>query len=145
MKANKRVVFDCNTLVSALIRGDTPPGAAFDLARSHCDLITSEACLVEMKRIFYKDKFANYFSREEADIFLEVFREAAEVVERTEEIRACRDPKDDMYLETAVAAKADYIVTGDADLLILNPFRGISILSPRDFLDFVLSEPLSHP
>lgn len=136
MEPNKRVVFDCNILVSALIRSDSIPAMAFDRARIHCELITSEACLAEMQRIFSKEKFARYFAREEADLFLEVFREAAVIVEPIEQIRVCRDPKDDKYLEAAVTAQADCIVSGDPDLLILHPFRKIEILSPRDFLDY---------
>lgn len=138
MKQNKKVVFDCNVLISALIRGDSAPGQAFDRARKHCDLVTSEDCLAEMRRIFYKEKFTRYFSREEADLLLEVFRAAAEIVDKKEQIQACRDPNDDKYLEAAIAAQADCIVSGDPDLLTLNPFRDIPILSPRDFLDFPL-------
>ncbi len=52
-----------------------------------------------------------------------------------ETIRACRDPKDDKYLELAVAAKADCVITGDHDLLVLNPFRGIPILLAADFVN----------
>lgn len=69
---------------------------------------------------------------------MEVFRTASQVVEPQEQIQACRDPKDDIYLETAVSAQADCIVSGDPDLLALHPFRGIFILTPRDFLDFPL-------
>ena len=50
-------------------------------------------------------------------------------------ITACRDPKDNKFLEAAIAARADVIVTGDADLLALHPFRGIPILSPAAFLE----------
>ena len=49
-------------------------------------------------------------------------------------VQVCRDPKDDRILELAVNGNAAYIVTGDADLLVLNPFRGIEILRPADFL-----------
>lgn len=135
---NRRVVFDCNVLISALIRADSAPGQAFDRARNHCDLITSEACLSEIRRTFYKEKLRKYFSREEVDMFLEVFRTVVQVVEPEEQIQACRDPKDDIYLEAAVFAQADCIVSGDPDLLALHPFRGILILTPRDFLDFPL-------
>jgi putative PIN family toxin of toxin-antitoxin system len=50
-------------------------------------------------------------------------------------IRAFRDPRDDKFLEVAVHARADVIVTGDADLLALHPFRGIAILSPAEYLE----------
>ena len=56
------------------------------------------------------------------------------LVEIAESIRACRDPKDDQVLELAVCGRADWIITGDADLLTLDPFRGIGIVTPTDFL-----------
>jgi predicted nucleic acid-binding protein len=55
-------------------------------------------------------------------------------VEITETITDCRDAKDNKFLELAVSGKADCVVSGDSDLLVLNPFRGISILTPREFL-----------
>ena len=51
-----------------------------------------------------------------------------------ESIRICRDPKDDKFLEAAISGSAEFIVTGDHDLLSLDPFRGIHILSPAGFL-----------
>jgi hypothetical protein len=59
---------------------------------------------------------------------------AAELVAVIERIAACRDPKDDKFLELAVNGHADLIVTGDADLLALNPFREIPIISPATFV-----------
>ena len=50
-------------------------------------------------------------------------------------VRACRDPRDDKFLEVAVRGRADAIVTGDADLLALHPFRGIAILTPAKYLE----------
>ena len=58
----------------------------------------------------------------------------AELVEITETVAACRDPKDDQILELAISGNADCIVTGDDDLLTMNPFRGIAIIAPADFL-----------
>jgi len=60
---------------------------------------------------------------------------AAEPVEIKTRIRACRDPKDDKFLEVAVDGRADAIVTGDHDLLELHPFHGIAILTPADYLN----------
>ena len=60
--------------------------------------------------------------------------DGARVVFVTERITACRDPDDDMFLELAVAGHATHLVTGDADLLALHPFRGIAILTAADFV-----------
>jgi predicted nucleic acid-binding protein len=59
---------------------------------------------------------------------------AAELVAISERIAACRDPKDDKFLELAVSGKAEVIVSGDGDLLDLNPFRGIPIVTPATFV-----------
>ena len=61
----------------------------------------------------------------------------AELVAITERIAACRDPKDDKFLELAVNGQADLIVSGDADLLALNPFRDIPIVTPATFVQGV--------
>jgi putative PIN family toxin of toxin-antitoxin system len=73
--------------------------------------------------------------------------EAIEQVERnaliffpTETIQDCRDSRDNKFLELAVEAKASYVITGDKDLLILNPFRNISTLTPADFLSVSVSQ-----
>jgi len=58
----------------------------------------------------------------------------ATFVQPSAQIRICRDPKDDQFLEAAVAGAADFIVTGDADLLALDPFQGIRIVNPASFL-----------
>lgn len=130
-----RVVLDCNLLVSALISAGSPPGRAFDLARKRFEIALSEPCFEELAEILHRKKFARYFSPEEADLFLEVFREAATFFEPTERIAECRDKKDDKYLELAVSADARFLVSGDTDLLVLNPFRDTLIVSPRDFLE----------
>lgn len=62
-----------------------------------------------------------------------LFKEA-ELKDPTEKIRICRDPKDNKYLELAVSSDANFIISGDKDLLVLHPFRKISILTPDQFL-----------
>ena len=60
--------------------------------------------------------------------------ETIQFIDVIEQINECRDPKDNKYLELAVSGKAECIVTGDDDLLVLNPFRGIEILTVQEFL-----------
>ena len=63
---------------------------------------------------------------------------AAELVTITERITACRDPTDDKFLELAANGRADLIVSGDGDLLALNPFRNIAIITPAAFVQGVV-------
>ena len=67
-------------------------------------------------------------------MWLEGVLASAELVSITERIITCRDPKDDKFLELAVNGHADLIVSGDADLLTLDPFRGIPIVTPAAFV-----------
>ena len=62
------------------------------------------------------------------------------VIEVREPIVACRDPKDNKFLEVAVAGQAEYIVSGDEDLLVLDPFRGIRIVTPAELLELLAAE-----
>jgi len=70
----------------------------------------------------------------EREEFLVAFVERALFVEPTEEVRACRDAKDDKFLELAVSGSASCIISGDDDLLVLHPFRNIAIMTPAEFL-----------
>ena len=65
----------------------------------------------------------------------------ATLVEIVELVRACRDAKDDKFLELAVNGGAHCLVSGDQDLLVLHPFRGVSILTPAQFVELLLSQP----
>ena len=77
----------------------------------------------------------------ERDELLDLLRGLAVWFVPTESVRECRDPKDDKFLELALAANARVIVTGDNDLLVLHPWRGIEILRPADYLAWGWSAP----
>ena len=88
----------------------------------------------ELSDVLAREKFNRYVSVDYRDAFLESLIRESVLVEITESVRVCRDPKDDQILELAVSANATFIVTGDADLLALNPFRGVRIATPAEFL-----------
>jgi len=79
-------------------------------------------------------KFDRYLTKERRQEFLENLTENAQFIDVSEQIHECRDPKDNKYLELALSGQAECIVTGDDDLLVLNPWRGIEILNVREFL-----------
>lgn len=132
-----RIVFDSNVLVSALLFGDSIPGRAFFLALDLGTVLVSKTLMAELSRVLRRDRFDRYVTRKERDQFLKSLILESELIEITERIRACSDPEDDWVLELAISGKAGYIVTGDSDLLVLNPFRGVEILSPAEFLNEV--------
>jgi len=129
-----RAVFDNNVLVSAVLLGGVPR-AAFDKLLDGGTVLISVPVLLELADILNRPKFDKYITENERMRFMVGFLKVAEMVEIKETITICRDPKDDKLLELAAGGSADFLITGDKDLLVLNPFRGIEILTPREFLD----------
>jgi uncharacterized protein len=86
-----------------------------------------------------RPKFDRYVDDATRRRFLADLAGVADWVAVTGVVRACRDPEDDKFLETAINGEADCIVSGDADLLVLDPFEGVRILTPRQFLETVRS------
>jgi len=129
-----RCVVDTNVLVSAMVFPLSVPRQAVDKALSDDVLLFSEFTLDELKEVLFRSKFDRYVSREERALFLAQIGVAAEFVSIIQLVRECRDPKDDKFLEVALNGRADVIITGDADLLAMNPWRGMAILSPADYL-----------
>jgi putative PIN family toxin of toxin-antitoxin system len=131
---NERVVPDTNFLVSALLFEDGWAGLAFKLIAESGTLLCSDDTLTELTEVFARPKFDPFCSRESRMGMLYDTIRVMTKVQVLEEIRACRDPKDDKFLSLAVAGNARVIISGDKDLLVLHPFRGVQILSPRDYI-----------
>lgn len=134
-----RVVFDTNVLVSALLFEDSLPAQAFFFAARESEIIISSALVEEIQEVLNRPKFDRFMAKNHRENFILSLVETATLVEIRETVEVCRDPKDNMILEVAVSGNAEIIVTGDKDLLVLQPFRGIQILQPRSFLDSHLS------
>ena len=139
MRDRLRLVFDVNVIVSALLFENSVPASAFFEGLSHGDILTSHDVTHELADVLRRPKFDRYLLREERELFLERFIRTTLLVDITETIQQCRDPHDDKILELAVNGRADYLVTGDVDLLVLNPFREIRIVTPSEFLSAVQS------
>lgn len=131
---NLRGVFDNNVLVSAALLAGVPR-KAFDKLLNNGTVLVSVPVLLELADVLNREKFDKYVTHDEPMRFMVSFLKVAEMIEINEAVVACRDPKDDKLLELAVCGNADFLVTGDKDLLVLNPFRGIEIITPRKFSD----------
>lgn len=132
-----RVVIDTGVLVSALIRRQGTIGEVLRLLRDgRFTVIYSTAIMIEIIDVLGRDPFRTKYHIESEDItmLVNLIRLRGELVNPTHSVKICRDPKDDKFLEAALAGQADAIVSGDADLLVLNPFEVISILRPAEFL-----------
>lgn len=120
--------------ISALLIKKSLPFQVVNIAFKQGVILYSDATFSELQQVLSRRKFDKYITGEERSIFLFKLANECESVEIQEEIKACRDVKDDKFLELAVNGNADLIVTGDGDLLVLNPFRGIEIITPEDFV-----------
>jgi uncharacterized protein len=132
-----RAVIDTGVFMSALIRRQ---GTTGDILRSLRDgrftAIYSTDILVEFINVLGRIPFRTKYHIEPDDInsLINLIRLRGELVMPTQKVTACRDPKDDKFLEATLASKADCIVSGDTDLLDLTPFKEIPILRPAEFL-----------
>jgi uncharacterized protein len=128
-----RSVVDTNGFVSAVVSSVSVPRKAVDKALDQSVLLLSQATLDELTEVLFRSKLDRYVSQKERRVFLSQLESVAEFVPSIRIVRECRDPKDDKFLEVGLNGRADLIITGDKDLLGMNPWRGIEILSPRDY------------
>ena len=97
-------------------------------------VLLSLPALTELNEVFARRRFDKYLLEGERMRFLATLVKASEVVHVTETIVDCRDPRDNKFLELAVSGRADCLISGDQDRLALNPYRGIPVLTPKEFL-----------
>ena len=132
-----RAVVDTGVFVSALIhRQGTTGDVLLALRDGRFTAIYTTDIVVEIIDVLGRTKFRTKYHIEPDDIIelINLIRLRGELVVPTQTVSACRDPKDDKFLEAALAAQTDCIVSGDADLLVLTPFQDIPILRPAEFL-----------
>jgi putative PIN family toxin of toxin-antitoxin system len=132
-----RWAFDTNVLVSAALDRGSLPAIALRQAQRNGVLLLSRETESELADVIARPKFDRYLNDSLRTEFFSILRHGAERVEITDRIQACRDPKDDKFLEVAVNGRADCLVSGDEDLLTLHPFRGVAIITPASFVERV--------
>lgn len=130
-----RYVCDTNVIVSALLLPESTPGRAFQYLLANATLLVSSETLRELDDVLARPKFERYVHREEREHFVAALLDRAELVEVIHEVQACRDPSDDKFLALALSGSVTAIVTGDPDLLDLDPFDGVEIISPTQFVE----------
>ena len=133
-----RAVVDTGVLVTGLIRRAGTTGEILRLLRDgRYSIIFSTPILVEIIEVLGRPAFRSKYHILPDDIsaLIDLIRLRGELVAIKEQVVACRDPKDNKFLEAALAGHVDAIVSGDADLLDLVAYEGIPILRPIEFLD----------
>ena len=128
-----KVVVDTNVIVAGLVA----EGVCRDIVKRRlpaCELFTSRALLDELA-----EKLREKFGLQPDELpLLKIYEDEATVIKPARLPKpVCRDADDDEVLAVALAAKAEIILTGDKDLLVLKEFQGIKILSPRQFVEWM--------
>jgi uncharacterized protein len=128
------VVFDASSLVGAALRPESVPEVALLTVIDCGTLVVSGEVVAEYRAVLRRPKFARALSAERREAILELIEVVARRVQPAEQIFDCRDPKDNMYLALAAASGASILVSSDADLLMLDPWRGVRVVTPAVFL-----------
>ena len=131
---DKYFVVDVNVLVSAFLFANSKPRQALDKAQDLGIVLLSDAVLSELIEVLTRPKFERYVSKQTREKLTDDLAQAALFIQPNEQITECRDAKDNKYLELAVEGQAKCIIIGDQDLLVLNPFREIAIITAQEFL-----------
>jgi len=126
-----RVVLDTNVLVSSLLTNDGAAAGVFDQCILSHDLLVSQATFAELIDVLTRPKFIDRLDKQSRINLINYYRNHAIIISISTSIADCRDKKDNKFLELAIDGKADLIVSGDEDLLVLHPWRNIRILSPN--------------
>lgn len=136
-----RAVLDANIYVSACIRPQGPPGRILRLLLDQAfQLVGSDAIFDEVRRSLKYPQVRRYLSltNVESDRWIIALALIAEPTEGRLKIRAVeKDPDDDKYLAAALEGRAGYLVSGDSDLLELHEYKGVSIVTAREFLSVI--------
>ncbi len=128
-----RAVIDTNVFVSAALKQKSPPSVAIYLAQHGAILLKSSATEAELLKVMARPRLAPLIPQATLRWILHVLA-GAETIAITEQVVACRDHDDDKFLELAVNGRAELIISGDRDLLSMESFRGIPIISPAVFV-----------
>ena len=127
-----KIVLDTNVLISGVFWGGHPKTILEMVVKGSVNVYATESIVKEYFRIIEKIGKKNPTIVNEWKMLL---LDLLNVIEATEKITICRDEYDDMFLECAVACGAKYIVSGDDDLLVLEHFRQVPIITPKKFLE----------
>jgi len=129
----RRIVLDTNVVVSGLLFPGSVPADALLKAQKGI-VLSSDATRLELIHVMSRSRFDRYVEPGIRQRLTALYLIATELIDIVAPIRACRDTRDDKFLEVAIHGRADSIVTGDSDLLALHPFRGIEIFTPANYL-----------
>ncbi len=136
-----RVVIDTNIWISFLI-GKSLAGLTDAIITNRVQVLFSDDLFSELHEVLQRPKFKKYFSSTAIEQLLVLLYEKIAWVNVVDEFNDCRDKKDNFLLNLSVSGHANYLITGDTDLLVMNPFHGVEIVSYQFFQNVILANDL---
>jgi putative PIN family toxin of toxin-antitoxin system len=130
-----RLVLDTNVLVSAVLSPNSVSAKVLNWGEDNGIILYSAATLTELLSVLGRSKFARYIDSDDIEGLSARIKTAWFPVEILQEVKLCRDTKDDKFIEVALNGDASHLITGDTDLLILHPIQNIPVINPRTFWD----------
>jgi len=127
-----KVVIDTNIWISYLL-GSLLQGMDEKILSKEIKVVVSEEMLKELSEVASRPKFKNILTVRRIKELFSLLDSYAIVVSPSQKVNACRDEKDNFLLEIALEGKADYLITGDEDFFVLDPFHNTKIVKPKDF------------
>lgn len=137
MNSSKKYICDTNILLSSLISSSSPPAQTVDFIKDNGLFSFSKETFSEFEEVLKRPKFDKFLSKERRINFINEILELSVFYEVHDKADICRDPKDNKFLDIAIASYAEFLITGDEDLLILERIEKTSIISPRNFVDIL--------
>jgi uncharacterized protein len=134
-----KVVIDTNIWISYLL-GSLLQGMDEKILSKEIKVVVSDEMLKEISEVSSRPKFKNIFTAKRIKELFSLLDSYAIVVSPSQKVNVCRDGKDNFLLEVALEGEADYLVTGDEDLLVINTFQSTKIIRPKEFEDMFKSE-----
>lgn len=131
-----KVIFDTNVWISFLI-GKKLSSLKRLIVDGQIKIITTPQLLLEINLVTKREKLKKYFPPESVLELITLLNSIAENVEISPKNSQSRDSKDNFLLDLIEFSGADYLVTGDKDLLELNPFKSAEIINPSQFEEFL--------
>ena len=134
---NSYIVIDTNIIISAAISPNSTSATALRIAVENYTICVSQETFSELIEVIQRTKFDKYFNstKQTREEFLSLFHELCIFFEPVEKTTDCSDPKDNKFLDVALAANAGILISGDKkDVLSMNPYRGIHIMTAREFI-----------
>ncbi len=133
---NSRVIFDTNVWISFLI-GKRLSSIKNLISNGQISIIITQQLLDEINDVTSRERIKKYFQKQTVQEFIELLKNIAEHIDIVPTHFISRDPKDNFLLDLIDFSKADYLVTGDKDLLEHTPFKTAIILTPAAFEDII--------